>query len=400
MTPAQPGRLQSLSARRTLQSTARIIACGVYLLCLLIFAGCGAPGEPTPPSPPIPEPITDLTAKQIGDGALLTFALPGKTIAGQRLTESPTCEIFRGAIKADGTADAKSFRMVYTIPGALVASYVVEKHVEFLDPISAEETKAHPGGKVAYLVRTRVSAKKSSADSNVAVVSIFPVPQRIANVDARVTESAIELTWPAPAQSSGGGPLGDFTYRLYRGELDDSAGPAAMEAASKDLAHAKWKVKLALLASPASNVYSDADFEFDKTYVYVVRTTVAANGTMIESADSVPEIVTPKDVFPPAAPQGLVGAVVTDNATAPAVVDLSWSINAESDVAGYHVYRSEQEGARGAAIQPALVPTPAVRDTSVQPGHRYWYTVTAVDRAGNESAASTPVLVEVPQSGS
>jgi fibronectin type 3 domain-containing protein len=82
------------------------------------------------------------------------------------------------------------------------------------------------------------------------------------------------------------------------------------------------------------------------------------------------------------------------------VVDLSWSISPENDVAGYRVYRSEQEGARGELIQPALVSTPAVRDTSVQLGHRYWYTVTAVDRAGNESAASTPTVIEILQPGS
>jgi hypothetical protein len=36
-----------------------------------------------------------------------------------------------------------------------------------------------------------------------------------------------------------------------------------------------------------------------------------------------------------------------------------------------------------------LLPAPVYRDISVQAGHRYWYTVTAVDRAGNESAPAT-----------
>jgi hypothetical protein len=387
MPPAHSGRLQSLPA------------C-VLFSCWLLLAGCGAPGLPTPPSPPIPEAISDLTAKQMGDGALLTFTLPGKSITNQRLTQTPTCDIFRGALKSDGAPDAKSFRMVYTIPGALVAGYEIEKHVQFLDPISPEETKAHAGGKVAYLVRTRVSAKKSSSDSNIVSLAIYPVPQRVADVKVRVTESALELTWPAPEQTSGGEALGDFAYRLYRGQLDSSLDASAVEAAAKDLVHAKWKAKLALLASPASNSYSDTEFEFDKTYVYVVRTAVPANGGIVESADSVPAVVTPKDIFPPSAPQGLVGAAITENSTAPAVVDLSWSINPESDVVGYRVYRSEQQGVRGEAIQPALVPTPAFRDAAVQPGHRYWYSVTAVDRAGNESPAGAPTLVEVPQPGS
>jgi hypothetical protein len=362
-------------------------------IALLLAAGCGAPGLPTPPSPPIPVAITDLAAKQSGDGAMLSFTLPGKTITGKRLTESPACEILRGAVKADGSADTKSFRMVYTIPGAMVANYVVEKHVEFLDPLSPEETKAHPGGKVAYLVRTRISPKKASLDSNIIELAVFPVPARVTNLGPHVTESAIELSWPAVTQTSAGGPLGGVSYRLYRGQLNKPADQAAIDAAAKDLVHAKWKSPLALLASPASNNYRDTDFAFDETYVYVVRTVPAQSG-FAESADSVPAIITPEDIFPPSAPQGL-GAAILEGPGAAPVVDLSWSINPETDVAGYRVYRSEQEGQRGAPAAAELVPTPAFRDTSVQPGHRYWYTVTAVDRAGNESLASAPTLVEI-----
>jgi fibronectin type 3 domain-containing protein len=79
------------------------------------------------------------------------------------------------------------------------------------------------------------------------------------------------------------------------------------------------------------------------------------------------------------------------------LVELSWSINLETDLAGYRVYKSEQEGARGELLTPDLLPTPAVRDTCVKPGHGYWYTVTAVDRAGNESTPCAPVVVEVTQ---
>jgi hypothetical protein len=78
-------------------------------------------------------------------------------------------------------------------------------------------------------------------------------------------------------------------------------------------------------------------------------------------------------------------------------VDLSWSINLESDFAGYRVYRSEQEGTRGEPVTPDLLPTPAFRDSSAAPAHRYWYTVTAWDRAGNESAPSNAVAVDIPQ---
>jgi fibronectin type 3 domain-containing protein len=108
-------------------------------------------------------------------------------------------------------------------------------------------------------------------------------------------------------------------------------------------------------------------------------------------------IVTPKDTFPPAAPQAIV-AVIQPGATAGSVaVELSWSINVESDLAGYRVYRSEQEGVRGVLLTPELLPSPAYRDNSVQLGQHYWYTATAVDRSGNESAPSLAVAVEVAQ---
>jgi fibronectin type 3 domain-containing protein len=79
------------------------------------------------------------------------------------------------------------------------------------------------------------------------------------------------------------------------------------------------------------------------------------------------------------------------------VVDLSWAINVETDLAGYRVYRSESEGTSGELLTRDLLLTPAYRDTSVEGGHSYWYTVRAVDRAGNESGPSQTVAVEIAQ---
>jgi fibronectin type 3 domain-containing protein len=75
-------------------------------------------------------------------------------------------------------------------------------------------------------------------------------------------------------------------------------------------------------------------------------------------------------------------------------------MNPETDLAGYHVYRSEQQGTPGQLVTPDLLLSPAYRDTSVQFGHRYWYAVTAVDRSGNESAPCVPVAAEVAQPSS
>src|SRR5580692_11218272 len=153
---------------------------------LLMIAGCGAPGEPTPPAPPVPVAITDLAAHQAGDGVQLIFTLPGKTITADRLASLPAVEIVRGSPKPDGSPDAKTFRIVYTIPGSLVENYVSEGHVKIIDPVAPAETRAHPGGSFVYVVRTRASKKRASGDSNAVSVRVYPVPEPIAKLEARV----------------------------------------------------------------------------------------------------------------------------------------------------------------------------------------------------------------------
>ena len=365
-----------------------------FFSIFFFIIGCGAPGEPVPPSPPVPVAIADLSARQSGDGVELLFTLPSKSISGQKLSSTPAVEILRGALKPDGKPDTKSFRVVDTIPSAMVENYRAAGHIRFTDPVPPEETKAHPGGIVAYLVRTRVSAKRASSDSNVVTARVFPVAAIIAGVQLHLTESAVELAWPVPARTSASDPLSPVSsYRIYRGEIAPGTPPPS----AKDLPLTKWTSSLVLLASATTNSFRDTQFDFGKTYVYVIRTVLTYEGSEIESDASEPASLTPVDTFPPSAPQGLVAAVLPGTTPGAYVVDLSWSINVETDLAGYRVYRSEQEGTEGHLITPDLLPTPAVRDNSVEPGHRYWYTVTAVDRAGNESPPSTPVAVDLTQ---
>jgi len=341
--------------------------------------------------------VTDLAAHQSGDGVELAFALPAKSKSGEKLTSTPGVEILRGALKPDGKPDSQSFRVVYTIPGALVGNYISAGHVHFTDPISPAETKMHPGATVAYLIRTRLSPKRASADSNIVAARVFPVPQAISAVHVQVTETTVNLDWPAPSQTSAGDPIPSISgYRIYRGEVD----PNTAALGAKDLALTQWISPLTLLGPSPTNTFSDTQFDFGKTYVYVVRTVIAAQENEIESDNSEPTTIAVLDTFPPAIPQGLVAAVLPGAAPQTFVADLSWSINLETDLAGYRVYRSEQEGARGQLITPDLLPVPSVRDTSVEPGHRYWYTVTAVDRAGDESAPSSSVVVDVAQPSS
>ncbi len=249
--------------------------------------------------------------------------------------------------------------------------------------------RANPGAIYAYRVRTRASKKKASADSNTVFAKVFPIADKIGAIEVRVTQTAIELSWAAPSIASNANET-VREYHVYRGELD----PASPVPASGDLAQAKWKSSPILLSPTETNAYSDTLFEFGRIYVYQVRSIVIADGNSIESDDSAPAIITPRDTFPPARPQNLVATEIpaADNAIA---VELSWSIGLENDLAGYRVYRSETQGERGKLLNVELLLSPAYRDISVQPALEYWYTVTAVDRTGNESEPSDPVLADL-----
>jgi hypothetical protein len=349
-------------------------------------AGCGAPGEPEPPKPVLPQAVADLAARQQGNTIILTFTLPTRSTTNEDLDGPPTVEIYRGMLAAGEPEHKMTTHLVYTIPAALVDTYLSGDRLEFRDPFHADDLARQAGATMIYMVRTSVSRRHDSADSDVAETHIFPVPAPPAALHATVTEHAIELAWETPAVGAG-----ISGYRVYRGELATDSPPN-----ETDLAKMKFVSPLAL-AGPASETdFDDAQFEFGHTYVYTVRSVAQYGPDGVESDDSIPTIVTPRDTFPPAAPRGLEAIYVPATAAAPADIELSWDISPESDLAGYTVYRSEQPGTRGKKLNTDLLPSPAFRDMDVAADKHYFYSVSAVDRAGNESPLSPAVSAEVP----
>ena len=98
------------------------------------------------------------------------------------------------------------------------------------------------------------------------------------------------------------------------------------------------------------------------------------------------------DHEPPPAPAGLAAGPKS-----PFALDLVWKASPASDVSCYNVYCST--GAATAPVQKNRVASPAgthVLDWGLRQDTRYTYVVTAVDRAGNESAPSAPLVAQTP----
>jgi hypothetical protein len=277
----------------------------------------------------------------------------------------------------------------------MVSQYDVRAHIRYVDSLKPQDFERHPLAQVLYIVRTRASKKAASDNSNVVSLPIAPAADSIADLKADVTHQGVVLNWTAPRKTLTGSvpPVG--TYRIYR---STPASPPQSQSAHAPLPIENPKSNSVLVRIADSQVppFRDSQIEFGKTYTYSVRSVAQYQHVQVESADSNLLTITPRDIFPPAAPQGLIVVPVPAQNGEPGYLDLSWSISEETDIGGYSVYRSEQEGALGNKLNSQLALIPAFRDMNVVPGHRYFYTVTAVDRAGNESTASSAVSGELP----
>jgi hypothetical protein len=365
------------------------LALACCVLACTLAAGCAAPGDPTARHPVVPTAIGDLAARQYGNAFSLSFTLPSRSVDREALSEHPTIEIYRSELPpGDIVVKQTAWRLAYTIPSAQVDHYLKGERVEFRDPLTAVDLARPAGTSVAYKIRTRAVKARASADSNVITAQIYAAPETPRDVRVSVTESALIVNWSEAALPPG---ASSRAYRVYRGVAE-----SGLESPPQDISQAKLKAPLDLEGSSPSAEFQDAHFEFGTPYLYTVRTVAQYGAEIVESADSAPVLVTPRDTFPPATPAGLEIAIIPATPQAAAYVELSWAISPEGDLAGYSVYRSDQEDATGERLNPEILLSPTFRDISVQAGRRYYYRVSALDRAGNESSRSSAVVADVP----
>jgi hypothetical protein len=374
------------------------------LAFLLLLASCASPGDPIERKPQVYAPVSDLAAAQSGNTVVLTFTIPKETADHRTATTPPAVEIYRAIHATPGASSATggTLALLVTVPASMVPTYIADGKFRYVDPLTSGDFLTNDQQSAAsYTVRTRASAKKESADSNRAKLNIYPASLPIIDLQAQAAESAINLTWSAPQTTLTGSAPAITGYKIYRASAAASplsaSVPSADGAAAPSTAAPKLTSPLTEIGESTSPQYRDTDVQPEKSYVYSVRSTIAAGGSPdaaakpLESADSNMAAVTLHDIYPPSVPTQVIVTPVPAEPGTPPHMDLSWNINPETDLAGYNIYRSDQAGAHGARVNTDVLPTPAFSDSSAQPGHTYYYSVTAVDRTGNESVPSAAV---------
>ncbi len=259
--------------------------------------------------------------------------------------------------------------------------------MQYQDRISVEDLKAHSGEWAVYGVLARNRKGQSAGFSNLIAVRVYPAPAPPANVIARNVEAGVELSWSTPSQTTSGTPITSLgPFHIYRSQPAATGKPGEKE---------EWQ----LVGEPASSPWTDTRVEYGQLYRYEVRAVAQYGADTLESDASAVISITPQDVFPPKSPEGLIAVPVLAAYGGPAI-ELSWQPNAESDLAGYNIYRGElpklRDGAGYRKLNATLILGPAYRDDTVEVGKNYFYRVTAVDRAGNESNPSAEISASVP----
>jgi hypothetical protein len=133
-------------------------------------------------------------------------------------------------------------------------------------------------------------------------------------------------------------------------------------------------------------LFEDNTVEPGQEWCYVSRFAMSVD-PIIESESSPEVCLTFKDIAAPAAP---VGVSVFLRATG---VEVSWSPSGEADLASYRVYRRAPPAEPAVLVGEVAAPETTLKDPGAKPGIANVYSVTAVDQAGNQGPASTPVQV-------
>jgi fibronectin type 3 domain-containing protein len=229
-----------------------------------------------------------------------------------------------------------------------------------------QEDGPHP---LAYAVVSVRSGGERSPLSNIVTLTPGIAPQAPEMLPAILDEGRVCLEWVAPRQNVLFQPVELGGYRVYRRPLSREAYEEPLNAAPIE-----------------STSYIDRTAPYGVPLAYTVRATLAKN-PKVEGLPAEELVVVPRDTYPPPAPGRL------DALSEPSLVRLLWDPVDAPDLAGYLVDRAEG-GGPPVRLTPSPVVDPFFNDARVRVGVRYRYTVRSVDRAGNESSPSPPVVAE------
>ena len=363
------------------------LGCGVFVLMLAGLTACGVPGIPKPPSLQLPQPVTDLRALRKGDTVFLAWAVPDKTtdfqnarrlgitrVCRSTTTGMTTCANAVGEVAAPALTNTKA-------KPAEPRKAAPKVQASYKDALPVSLLSREPSSQIFYAVSVLNQNGRTAGLSNVVSVPAIAASAPPSDFEAQLTADGVVLSWTGSPHV--GSPQLRRLYRVYRRDAATNT-----DAVVAELPFGTLRTYLVL----------DHTFQWERTYLYraTVVNVIHLEGkpeAQFEGVDTAPVKIVAHDTFPPAVPSGL-QAVFSGVGQQP-FIDLIWAPDTDADLAGYNVYRREENG-ESRKVNAAPVKPSAYRDPNVVSGHTYFYSVTAVDARGNESARSNEESERVP----
>ncbi|MCP4723652.1 MAG: hypothetical protein GY863_01375, partial [bacterium] len=205
------------------------------------------------------------------------------------------------------------------------------------------------------------SGNISPFSSQVSATPQLNAPSAPVNLEGSPAKNASHLSWSANSEP-------DLRqYKIYR-SLTPGFTPTALDS-------------VGFVFKP-DTTFSDLSLTNGITYYYQIA---ALDSTAHHSDFSNEVSVTPADLVSPAAPSNLTATGVNES------IDLVWDLSSETDIEKYILYRSQTDGF---SPQPSdslgfvTASDSTFSDSAVTVGQIYYYRVSAIDSALNESAFS------------
>ena len=341
-------------------------------LCALSMAPtCGKRRPPLPPVERIPQRTELLSGAQRGNQVILVWPAPRRNAGNGSVQSIRRVDVYRVAEKPDAPLPLTEDE--FAARATMIGSVTFDEIKKATDNLTYTDTLQLAGepSRLRYAVRYVNASGQRAAFSNFLLIEpAARIAEAPANVRAEITEPAIVLHWEAPKQNiDGSTPVNLLGYNVYR-----------VNAAQNEVGQTP------LNQSPITAAeYQDQNFKFGEKYTYIVRSvSLGTLARQVESLNSPTVEAAPVDKFPPAAPTGF------SIGPAPGRLSLFFAPNAESDIAGYLIYRSSDPNLPKpwTLLTSTLLTRTTFTDENVDPGKTYYYYIVAVDTSGNKSEPS------------
>ncbi len=371
-----------------------------------MVAGCASPGTPRAPSLQLPDAVQNLTAARVGDAVEVRFTVPTRTTDGVALRGATVSGVL--CRQEDKAGPCRTVDSEET-----AGPLALGKAVVWRDVLPAG-LGAGPARAVAYRVELRNERGRSAGYSEAVYGAAGRTPPAVEGFAAEGVRSGVLLTWRAASGTAAlsvrrervdgispgqGGP--GTQGKALGGRRKAGSGQSTRGDSHEDDA-AVWLKAAAGGQGVPEMVDGTVEEGARYRYTAVRSETVRVGGRTLEvrSAPSAGVEMVWRDVYPPAAPQGLTAlgyaAGSEPGGASSYAVDLVWEPVSDPRVTGYVVVRQRLDAAGQAVgavdrLSAEPVSTPGFHDASAKAGERYRYRVTAVDAKGN---ASSPAVAD------